>query len=200
MKKILLAVMVLLAITLTGCKMYAIKKYHLGREFKFSNKTAFLSYISKEKLFDEQDMLYVDSTNFFSFLKEKLQQDSSFIFLGTYLNDSTSISRSAMLSENTSCKGRIGNEIRSQLQQSAMLPEQLIVSKGLSNYHLKYVRDGKPFDMNEMNGKWTILLVYSYSFGSYYNDLYREVINQTTSNKEKATLKIVCIDPVYHLK
>ena len=48
--------------------------------------------------------------------------------------------------------------------------------------------------------KINLLLVYAYSLGTYYDELYRKIILLTKENETIADTYLICVDPVYLLK
>ena len=137
-----------LLIAFSGCKLYVNKKFDLERKFDFKDKASFLKYLKSKKIFDENHILYVDADGYQNFINEKLQQDSSIMYQGCYLNDSVYINRSSLLNENTSCMGRIDLEIASNFKRTIIPDSLLITGKRISGYHLKYLSNNKSFYMN----------------------------------------------------
>jgi hypothetical protein len=171
----------------------------LERKFDFKDKASFLKYLKSKKIFDEHHILYVDADSYQNFINEKLQQDSSLVYQGCYLNDSVYISRSNLLQENTSCMGRIDNEIDANLKR-AVFPDSLLINgKSVSSYHLKHINDNSPFYINTKK-RINLLLVYAYSLGTYYDDLYRKIVLLSKQNETTVDTYLICIDPVYLLK
>jgi hypothetical protein len=188
-----------IVIAFSECKLYVNQKFHLERKFDFKDKASFLNYLCAKKLFDENHILYIDSDGYQNFINEKLQQDSSIVYQGCYINDSVYINRSSLLNENTSCMGRIDLEIAANFNRT-IIPDSLLISgKRISSYHLKHLNDNTPFYMNPRK-KINLLMVYAYSLGTYYDELYRKIMLLTKENETLADTYLICVDPVYLLK
>ncbi len=179
--------------------MYAVKKYHLERDFNFKDKQSFLNYLNRKKIFDENQLLYLDSASYLNFYLEKLQQDSSVIYQGCYLNDSICINRSRFLSENTSCMGRIQNEVALNLSLSTYPDSILVKVKNISSYTLRYLKNDAVFNISAFQKKIKIFLVYTYATGTYYDSLYKDILAINKSNNSNAEVFIICIDPLHTL-
>lgn len=200
MKKVTNGLLVLVAFCFMSCHKYAIRKYQLGRNFDFKSKVDFENYLNKQKVFDVTHVLYPDSSSYLKFITEKLKQDSTVAYVGSYLNDTTCIGKSDFLSKNTSCKGRIEEEIIRNIN-TVEFPDSLVLKvNGMSLYNLHYLKNSSLFDMNQQHKKLKIFLAYSYSFGTYYDNLFRKVIANQKSNESTTDVFIVCMDPIYYLK
>ncbi len=187
-----------LLIVFSGCKLYVNHKFHLERKFEFKDKSSFLKYLKSKKIFDENHILYVGAEGYQNFIIEKLQQDSSIMYQGCYVNDSVYINRSSLLNENTSCMGRIDFEIAANFKRTRIPDSLLITGKSISSYHLKYLSDNSDFYMNPQK-KINLMLVYAYSLGTYYDELYRKIMLLTEENEAIADTYLICVDPVYLL-
>lgn len=191
--------LMLLLLALSSCKLYVNHKFNLNRKFVFKDKASYLKYINSKKLFDDNHVLYIDTDGYQSFINEKLQQDSSIVYQGCYINDSVYINRSNLLNENTSCMGRIDLEIDANFKRTSFPDSILITGKSISSYHLKHLKDNTPFNLNPQK-KITLIMVYAYSLGTYYNELYRKIMLLTKENETLADTYLICVDPVYLLK
>lgn len=185
---------------LTSCHKYAISKFNLGRPFEYKTKADFENYLNDKKIFDMNNILFPDSTKYLSFITEKLKQDSTVIYIGSYLNDSTCICKSDFLSKNTSCKSRIDEEIISNMNRFFFPDSMLEKVKCISKYKLKRLSNGEFFNMENQNKKLKIFMAYSYSFGTYYDNLYRKIMVTQKLNPSIADVFLICIDPVYRLE
>ena len=192
-------ILLFLLIVFSGCKLYVNHKFHLERKFDFKDKASFLKYLKSKKIFDENHILYIGADGYQSFINEKLQQDSSIMYQGCYVNDSVYINRSSLLNENTSCMGRIDLEIAANFKRTKIPDSLLIIGKSISSYHLKHLNDNTPFYMNPKK-KINLLLVYAYSLGTYYDELYRKIKLLTKENETIADTYLICVDPIYLLK
>ena len=199
MKIIKLIFLLFFCLGFVACKMYAVKKYHLERDFNFKDKMSFLNYLNRKKIFDENQLLYLDSASYLNFYLEKLQQDSSVIYQGCYLNDSICINSSRFLSENTSCMGRIQNEVALNLSLSTYPDSILVKVKNISSYTLRYLKNDAVFNISAFQKKIKIFLVYTYATGTYYDSLYKDILAINKSNNSNAEVFIICIDPLHTL-
>ncbi len=199
MKKIKLIFLFFFCLGFVACKMYTVKKYHLERNFNFKDRQSFLNYLNKKNLFDEHQLLYLDSASYLSFYLEKLQQDSSVIYQGCYLNDSICINRSRFLSENTSCMGRIQKEVAANLSLTTFPDSILVKVKNISSYTLRYLKDDAIFNISAYQKKIKLFLVYTYATGTYYDSLYKDILAINKLNNSNADIFIICIDPLHTL-
>jgi len=164
MKKILIYA---ICFTLFGCNAYTIKKYHLENKFEYKDKKSFLVYLKNKNIFSESQYLYLDSSTYIKFIYEKVQQDSSAIYQGCYINDSVLINRSRFLNENTSCGSRIEKEIASNFLLKNFPDSILIKENKMSDYKIKYLINDEPFDINKNKKDDTLFFLYSSAFGTY---------------------------------
>lgn len=183
---------------LTGCKSYVNHKYHLQRTFDFKSRHEYLQYLVSVKPFDAAHILYADAEDYQRFISEKLQQDSSVVYQGCYLNDSVCLNRSSKLSQNTSCMGRIDDEIISIFGMNEFPDSMLVNTNKISSYHLKRMSDDSLFQPHP-DKKFSILLAYSYSLGTYYDGLYKKVASLNRKHPDASDVYLISIDPVYLL-
>lgn len=176
-----------------GCRYYSEIKYHIGQDFNFKNKNDFIIYLKKKNAFPLDKYLYVDSTCYSKFVFNQLKQNQSSLYLGTFLNDSISIKPSCLLKKNSSCAGRIENEIARTLSMKHFPDSMLESSLHLSDYRFRFLENGKLLDINQFNEKINILLLYSYGMGNYYDKFFQKIRNLKN-------VFVVCVDPVYKLK
>lgn len=117
---------------------------------------------------------------------------------GTLLNDSAVIKTSAQLNENPSCYGNILSEIKLPAQQAVnnnipVVPVETEPSR-FKSYKIKYANSDAPFDMNVLDKKYKLLLVYGSGTGNYYNDTYKDIIAYQQLNNAYIDLYIISID------
>lgn len=186
--------------TLFGCSAYTIKKYHLENKFEYKDKKSFLVYLKNKNIFSESQYLYLDSSTYIKFIYEKVQQDSSAIYQGCYINDSVLINRSRFLNENTSCGSRIEKEIASNFLLKNFPDSILLKENKMSDYKIKYLINDEPFDINKNKKDVTLFFLYSSVFGTYYDNLFKKINKLHLSLENSTQVYVICIDPVYHLK
>ena len=186
--------------TLFGCSAYTIKKYHLENKFEYKDKKSFLVYLKNKNIFSESQYLYLDSGTYIKFIYEKVQQDSSAIYQGCYINDSVLINRSRFLNENTSCGSRIEKEIASNFLLKNFPDSILLKENKMSDYKIKYLINDEPFDINKNKKDVTLFFLYSSVFGTYYDNLFKKINKLHLSLENSTQVYVICIDPIYHLK
>lgn len=186
--------------TLFGCSAYTIKKYHLANKFEYKDKKSFLVYLKNKNIFSESQYLYLDSSTYIKFIYEKVQQDSSAIYQGCYINDSVLINRSRFLNENTSCGSRIEKEIASNFLLKNFPDSILLKENKMSDYKIKYLINDAPFDINKNKKDVTLFFLYSSVFGTYYDNLFKKINKLHLSLENSTQVYVICIDPIYHLK
>ncbi len=186
--------------TLFGCSAYTIKKYHLENKFEYKDKKSFLVYLKNKNIFSESQYLYLDSSTYIKFIYEKVQQDSSAIYQGCYINDSVLINRSRFLNENASCGSRIEKEIASNFLLKNFPDSILIKENKMSDYKIKYLINDEPFDINKNKKDVTLFFLYSSVFGTYYDNLFKKINKLHLSLENSTQVYVICIDPIYHLK
>lgn len=186
--------------TLFGCSAYTIKKYHLENKFEYKDKKSFLVYLKNKNIFSESQYLYLDSSTYIKFIYEKVQQDSSAIYQGCYINDSVLINRSRFLNENTSCGSRIEKEIASNFLLKNFPDSILLKENKMSDYKIKYLINDAPFDINKNKKDITLFFLYSSVFGTYYDNLFKKINKLHLSLENSTQVYVICIDPIYHLK
>ena len=199
MKKILIASIFFIAFTLTSCKWYAIHRYQMNKPFTFKQKTEFINYLKKKKAFKLGQVLYLENESYAKFIHEKLTQDSTSFYVGNYFNDSMIVKRSQHLNENTSCIGRIEQEIRNDCSRNHFNENELMTVSKMSGYHLKYLSDNKTFDINADKKANKIFLTYSTRYGKWYDGLYKEINDLQKKNNQNVSVYVVCLDPIYKL-
>ena len=189
----------ILTISLTSCRYYAIKKYHLNNSFDFKTKSKYLEAFKNKMIGEQSELLYIDSADYLNFYIHKLNKDSAVAYLGCFLNDSTAIRKSESLSENTSCSGRIQNEINRNLQMSKDSIDFQCKKVLIRDYKFREVATGNLVSFNSED-EIKIILIYAIGFGSYYDDLYKSITNSKNESNSKSKVYFISIDPVYQLK
>lgn len=175
--------------------MYTYKKYHIGKQVSFKTRSAYLNYLDERNIFPAKNVLFIDSSSYIPFITEKVQQDSSVVYAGSYINDSTSIKRSDVLAENTSCSSRMLNEILHNAGTKYFQDSDLFSEKKLSSYKLYHLTDGTRFNFND-NGKIKIILNYTSQAGTYYDNFYKKVLEIQKENSAKMEVFFVILDYV----
>jgi len=188
---------------LTGwcsCKFYAMKKYQLNKQFDFITKSSYLQFMMKRNIGAQQNFLYLDSTSYGNFLMDKIQEDSAVLYLGCYLNDSTSFLKSSFFTQNTSCSGRIEKEVLSNLAYKENDPLHFKKVRKLSAYKMHRLIKNDIFNINHDEKRIKLFLLYSHSYGTYYDSLIKNLKELVKQNEADISMYIICIDPLYSLK
>jgi hypothetical protein len=196
MKPIFTTSIIFLAFTFMGCKWYVIHQYKMNNSFSFKQKADFIQYINKKKLFKINQVLFIDKASYTKFFNEKLTDDSTLFYVGTYLNDSTMVKRSKFLNENISCSGRIENEIKQNLNKNNFSVDDLKQVSNLSNYTLRYLSNNEIFDINADKKLSKIFITYTYRYGKWYDNLYKEINDLQQLNNQNTNVYLVCLDPI----
>ncbi len=200
MKKILIASIVFIAFTLTSCKWYAIHRYQMNKPFSFKQKTEFINYLKKKKAFKLGQVLYLENESYAKFIHEKLTQDSTSFYVGTYFNDSMMVKRSLHLNENSSCIGRIELEIKNNISRKNSDLMDFKKASKLSAYSLKYLSNDQVFDINADKKPNKIFLTFTTRYGKWYDKLYKEINELQQQNQQNANVYIIVLDPIYKLQ
>ncbi len=196
MKPIFTTSIIFLAFTFMSCKWYVIHQYKMNNSFSFKQKADFIQYINKKKLFKINQVLFIDKASYTKFFNEKLTDDSTLFYVGTYLNDSTMVKRSKFLNENISCSGRIENEIKQNLNKNNFSVDDLKQVSNLSNYTLRYLSNNEIFDINADKKLSKIFITYTYRYGKWYDNLYKEINDLQQLNNQNTNVYLVCLDPI----
>jgi hypothetical protein len=197
--KQIIALLITCVIFIAACRSYVNHKYQLDKKFNFKSKAAFLNYIDSKKITDRFHVLYVPAENYQRFINEKLQQDSSIIYQGCYLNDSLQIKRSSTLNSNTSCMGRIDKEIENNFKMTDFPDSMLTKGNKISSYQLRFLDNDRLFEIKSEK-KITLFIVYAYSLGKYYDELYKKIMRLSKQYESTIDTYLITIDPVYLLK
>lgn len=190
-------------VLLTGlfsCKFYAIKKYQLNKPFSFIHKSSYLDFIMKRNIGEQNHFLYLDSASYERFLMDKIQKDTTVLYLGCYLNDSTCFLKSNFFNKNISCSGRIENEVLSNLAYKEKDSLHFKKVQKLSTYKMHPLINNEVFSINHDEKRIKLFLLYSYSYGTYYDKLIKNLNEIVKQNETDISMYIICIDPLYSLK
>ena len=191
--------MFILTVSMTSCRFYATKKYHLNNSFDFKTKSSYLNAFKNKKIGEPFELLYIDSADYLNFYIQKLSKDSAVAYLGCFFNDSSAIKKSESLAENTSCSGRIQQEIKTNLQMNKDTVIYNCKKELIRDYKFREVVTGNLVSFNS-EGEIKILLIYTTGFGTYYDELYKSITNSKNECNSKSKVYFISIDPVYQLK
>lgn len=188
-----------LSISLVSCRYYAIKKYHLNNHYDFKTKSKYLEAFKNKNIGESLNLLYIDSADYLNFYVNKISNDSAVAYLGCFFNDSTAVRKSESLSDNTSCSGRIQNEIKTNLMMNKDSIRYNCKRELIRDYKFREVATGNLVSFNSED-EIKIMLIYATGFGSYYDELYKWICRSKQEGKTKTKVYFISIDPVYQLK
>ena len=187
-----------LGYTYNSCTILAINKYKIGRSFDFKSKSDFIDYLQNNQPFEEHQYLTIDSTSYFNVMSMLSSNNGNIIYIGCYLNDSLRLIDSKLLKLNSTCAGRIKNDILSNISLP-FFPDSLIDKDYfLHNCQLNNLLNNSTFNINNNKKKIKIFLLYSYSAGTYYDKLYKDIFTIQKSNTTETELFIICTDPLFN--
>lgn len=182
-----------------SCKTPEKMNYGMARKFEFGSKESYLRYLVREKGFPESAILFVDSASYQCFLKDVLIDDGSIAYLGIFLNDSLSIRKSDPLKNEESFTFQSVQGFLNNFNQSAKPESRLLKKIILSHYRFKFLNlNAYAFPVSG-NTVPVLILLYSFSYGTYYDKLYREAKKILKKYKGKLELLIILTDEVYNL-
>ena len=185
-------------ILFSSCKILFKKAYHMGAHMNYKTKSAYISYL-KRKHFPIDKIVFLDSVTYLKFA-EFIAKDASNVYYGAFVNDSTQLKKSAYIYNNQSCSGRMNNEIDSILKLSVFPDLALVYNPVFIKYPLHYLNNNKLLQGIISNKKILICLFYSYTQGTYYNKLYREIFAAVKEHENWADLLIITLDNVSYIK
>ena len=183
----------------SSCRYYAMKKYHLNITFNFKTKSEYIEAFNKKNVGNSQQLLYLDSSSYLSFYNRKVSRDDDVVYLGCFLNDTTSLKKNKSINENSSCAGRVKDQIRFNLSLQEESIKNQLEKEMMNDFIFREVTTGNKINLNNENNI-KVMMIYSSGFGNYYDELYQwatELKNQTNST---ISIYFVSIDPVYLLK
>jgi len=181
--------------TLFSCSYITKKRYDLQQNKSYENQADYLDDIRKKRLFDNDEIYYVDSAHFISFFNQFIAKDSTIIYVGCSIGNGVWLKKSAFLLSNGSCKGRLDNEIERIVHLEQPGKEEIETGPSLQHQGLFRITDHQPFEQQTANR--TIILSYTYLFGNYYDATYRKIVQQAT--QAGIDVRVVVLDPVYRL-
>lgn len=185
---------------LFSCTTILKKSFKVNRKFSFNSKSEYYNYLINKKGFPKEKILFLDSISYINFGQKALMVENLMIYFGSFLNDSVSIKKSPFLKDNQACIGRMKSEIEKNLSMVVYADSAVELKMNLSKFNLCYLYDKSKFSTVNNKKRLKIFLIYYYSFGTYYDKLYKEIEEACLNNIEKTDLFIISVDPVYALK
>jgi hypothetical protein len=114
-------------------------------------------------------------------------------YYGSFINDSVEIKKSDFLEQNKVCMGRVLKEIETN---SGEINDSLLVKNfQFKQYRLFNAKTGEQLNLNS-NNKLKVFLIYSYSFGNYFNSLYKDLAVFSKRNHNKLYIYVISLDPI----
>lgn len=185
---------------LCSCSVLLKRIYKIDKKFSFETRNEYLQYIRKNGNLDINQVGYMDSLSYLKFGFEGLQNDSTVIYFGSFINDSVSIKKSVHLTDNQACYSRMFAEIQNVLALKNYDDSLLKNNFNFLKYNIYSLAGNKRISFSGDNKKIRIVLLYSYSFGNYYNKFYNEVRQIQKENAGAVGLTIITMDPICYLK
>lgn len=185
---------------LISCKAFVQNNYQLGRQFRFASKKSYLNYLTRQKGFDRDKIIFIDSASYTGFLKDVLIHEGCISYLGIYLNDSLSMMASDELKNEELLNTNKFKAGISKLFKPAATDSNLQIRINLAHYHFKYLKNNANAFPGCTNKNASILFIYSFTYGSYYDTLYKAAIAMAKRNRSGVELFIIVIDEVFPLR
>lgn len=183
---------------LFSCKAWISKKYHFNQEFPFKTPEGYLSYLEKKKGFDLSHVIYPDTSTLENFLfyisKNQLAE-----YYGSLINDSTEIKKTESLQDNLSCMGRVINEINTNSKQGSITDTNL-AKNDFYKYNFRFISSKNKFDLNNSPKPLKIILLYTYSYGTYFDSFLKEMNKFSKEHEKDAEVYIISLDYPFHFK
>ena len=183
-----------------SCLYLTKKKYKLNEPYLFQTKQQYHDFLREKNIFPDNNLLYLDAEGYGLFISDMMEKQHALVYLGCYLNDSIRLVVSDPLLKNPSCVGRIETECNQSVISERVDSSRLVNTQSIVRYRLRHLSDGKLFAFSEKNSKRTLFLGYSYSFGKYYDNIYKKIRDTQINHSDETSLYIVCVDPVHRLK
>jgi hypothetical protein len=161
-------------------------------------KTAYIQNIH-ELTGISPDLLYLpDSTNRITFIREALVEKNRIPLFGIYVHGEL-ISGSQSWNEKSGCAGRLINCIDSALSTDNANVKTTRSLSVLDDYSILPLVQSTRNDSAIAVKPITIVLVYSYGFGNFYNTFYRDVIQRVQPYEDRCRIYVITIDPLHIL-
>ncbi|NOT51024.1 MAG: hypothetical protein HOP10_07080 [Chitinophagaceae bacterium] len=107
--------------------------------------------------------------------------------------------KSPELKDNLGCAGRILAEIKTNDASSDLMNKSLFTKSNFRQFSFKYLDDNRSFNVNESNKKLKVILIYSFSGGTYYDGYYKDIQDYFIKHQADVDLYIITLDPVSRL-
>jgi hypothetical protein len=178
-----------------GCRPIFNAVYKFNREFTFTNRTEYLSFLDRSYSLAPEQVVYLDSLSEQLFIMEVVQRNIS-EYYGSFINDSVEIKHSSFLEENTSCIGRVLTEIEAN---SGKITDSLLVkNKNFRQYKLLNTKTDQQLALNA-DKKIKVFLLYTYRMGNYFNGFYKDVAALSKGKKDQLSIYVISLDPIRRL-
>lgn len=187
-----------LFIFLTSCSTFLRVKYGLNKRFNFTTKESYISFLQKRNI-DITKMISLDSNSRLPFLGS-IMRDSLSVYYGCLINDSVELIKTSEVKDNLSCMGRILKDIRIRSAELDKNDSSLFIKSQFKMYQFNFLFNSKRLDLNQPNEKLKIIMLYSYSFGSYFDETFEEVRMFHEDHKEFTELYIITLDDISKLQ
>lgn len=180
-----------------SCKYYAFKTYKIDRKCPFKNKKDYVFFIQKDPVLHDCNMLVLNDSSFSSFFLDFLQNKSSIVFIGAYINDSIKIKKSYYLNQQPNCSERIIDDIK-KMSVNMSIPDSLLIkTEKINSYIYSQIHKSDAPYSNLQEPKIKIYLSYSYAYGNYYYALYKKINEICRQSHYSISLYLISLDPFY---
>ncbi len=182
---------------LLSCKSMLINKFHFNRVFRFESKTAYLQFVRQHYGADSTQLITLKGEGRAIFLTD-IGKHNIADYYGCFINDSTSVKKSAYLLNDAGCLGKITHEIEAIATRENWNDTALFQQEYLKDLNLRYCYSNEPFQPNA-NTKCKILLALHYSMGTYYDGHIREILNYVKLHSDKMAAYIILFDEIFEV-
>jgi len=183
---------------LCACGVLIKQKTGIGRSMTSRTKTAYVNDI-EELTGIPSVLLYVpDSNNRIRFIRETLVEQNRIPLFGIYAQGEL-IAGSQTLNEKSGCISKLTNCIDSALAAEDVSATTIRAPSVFADYKISPLIQSKQGNMLDQLKPISIVLVYSYGFGNFYNSFYRDVVQRVQTYEDQCQLFVITIDQIHSL-
>jgi len=183
----------------TSCKTILSKKYRVNQKFSFTSSAEYLDYLQKVKGFDLSHVIFPDTTTVNAFIGYILQKELV-EYYGSLINDSTEVKKSQTLQDNLSCMGRVINEINTNKAINSFNDTSLLAKNEFHNFNFRFISSKEKFDLNRSTKPLKIILLYAYSYGTFFDEFLNEMNKFSQQQGNNAEVYIISLDYPFYFK
>ena len=182
-----------------SCTTFLDLAYGLNKRFNFKTKESYIIFLRDKKNIDINGVIVPDSKSQSLFM-ESILRDSLTIYYGCLINDSVELKKTSELTHNLSCMGRILDDISHGEANLNKLDSSLFVKSQFNKYQFNFLYNDQQLNIAQSNEKLTIIMLYSYAFGRYFDKTFNEVRKFHENHKKSTDLYIITLDNVSQLQ